>query len=264
MYELERFIGPYITRAYVVQSDGQQAAICYNASTYYMGRSQGFIKPSPYFFDDIWKKSGWDQDIRNAPHNIVRDFKVNNPNSELHGKWVIADSLQVVKAKYTDTMRYYFPMVMKVSTPGKHPIELWDPDQTIPGTLLGTAEQTWRKHYMIRLAETYLLRAEAYLGNGDLTNAAADINAVRRRANAPDVQPAEVDIDYIMDEQLRELHFETLRIFTLGRLGQFVDRVKKVNPIAGKTIGAHQNLWAIPFSEIQKNTGATLEQNPGY
>lgn len=264
MYELERFVGPYITRAYLLQSDGTKAAICYSPSTYYMGRSQGFSKPSPYFLQTIWENSGWNEDIRNAPHNIVRDIKVNNPNSEYHGKWVIADNLPVVKKANTDTMRYYYPMIMKVTTPENHPAEFWDADQSIPGTLLGTAEQTWRKHYMIRLAETYLLRAEAYLGMGDLTKAAEDINVVRRRAHAPDVEPANVDIDYIMDEQLRELHYETLRIFTMGRLGKFVDRVKRVNPIAGATIGDHQNLWAIPYSEINKNTGAALEQNPGY
>ena len=38
--------------------------------------------------------------------------------------------------------------------------------------------------YVFRLAETYLLRAEAYFWKGELANAAADINAVRTRAGA--------------------------------------------------------------------------------
>ena len=263
-YLLERFVGPFITRASIRESGGGTSAVCVLPSTYYMGRSQGFIRPSDYFFTTLWEKSGWDEDIRNAPHNIVRDFKVNNPASEHHGKWVEADNLPLVRTTNNDTMRYYYPMVMKLSTPEKHPMEFWDPDQTIPGTMLGSAQQTWRKHYMIRLADTYLLRAEAYLGKNDLTNAAADLNVVRRRAQAPDVLPEEVDLDYIMDEQLRELHFEKLRIFTLGRLGQLVERTRKVNPIVGANIGDHQTLFAIHFSEILKNTGAELEQNPGY
>ncbi|WP_319481846.1 RagB/SusD family nutrient uptake outer membrane protein [uncultured Draconibacterium sp.] len=263
-YELERFVGPYITRATVRQSDGTTATICRLPSTYYMGRSQGYVRPSDYFFTTLWEKSGWDEDIRNAPHNIVRDVKVNNPGSEYHGKWVYADNLPLVKETNVDSMRYFYPMIMKVTTPEKHPLEFWDTDQTIPGTMLGSAEQTWRKHYMIRLADTYLLRAEAYLGKGEKTNAAADINVVRSRANAPDVAAADVDIDYIMDEQLRELHFEKLRIFTLGRLGQLVERNRKVNPIVGANIGDHQDLFAIHYSEIQKNTEAELEQNPGY
>lgn len=263
-YQLERFVGPYITRANLREPNGGTSAVVALPSTYYMGRAQGFIRPSDYFLNDVWEKSGFEEDIRNAPHNIVRDFKVNNPGSAYHGQYIIADNLPIIKETNNDTMRFYYPMIMKLTTPERHPDEFWDPDQSIPGTLLGSVEQTWRKHYMIRLAETYLLRAEAYLGMGDLTQAAEDINVVRRRAQAPEVLPGEVDIDYIMDEQLRELHFETLRIFTLGRLGQIVERNREVNPIVGNNIGDHQNLWAIPFSEIQRNRGAELEQNPGY
>lgn len=263
-YLLERFVGPFITRAMLRQSNGKTAAVCVSPSTYYMGRSQGFMKPSPYFLKSVWNKSGWDTDLRNSSYNIVRDIKVNNPGSEFHGKWILADQLPVVQVSNDDTARFYYPMVMKVTTPEKHPAEFWDPNQTIPGTVLGTVQQTWRKHYMIRLAETYLLRAEAYLGSGDKIKAAADINEVRRRSNAPDVSSDDVDIDYIMDEQLRELSFETLRIFTLGRLNMFVERNRKVNPLVGAKIGDHQTVWAIPNSEIQKNTGAELEQNPGY
>tara|TARA_R110002049_G_scaffold3795_3_gene27542 strand:+ start:78487 stop:80244 length:1758 start_codon:yes stop_codon:yes gene_type:complete len=263
-YLLERFVGPFITRASVRESNGSTKTVVLLPSTYYMGRSQGFIRPSDYFLNELWEKSGFDQDIRNAPHNIVRDIKVNNPTSEHHGKYIMADNVPLVRTTNNDTMRFFYPMVMKVSTPENHPSEFWDADQTIPGTLLGSAQQTWRKHYMIRLADTYLLRAEAYLGNGDLINAAGDINTVRRRSHAPDVLPADVDIDYIMDEQLRELHFEKLRIFTLGRLGKIVDRNRQFNPIVGEYIGDHQNLWAIHFSEILKNTEAKLEQNPGY
>ena len=263
-YLLERFIGPFITRASIRESNGSTSSVCVLPNTYYMGRSQGFMRPSDYFLTTLWEKSGWDQDIRNAPHNIVRDVKVNNPSSAYHGKWVKADNLPLVKETNDDTMRYFFPMIMKVSTPEKHPAEFWDPDQTIPGTVLGTVQQTWRKHYMIRLADTYLLRAEAYLGKGDKDNAAESINVVRRRAKAPEVLPENVNIEYIMDEQLRELHYEKLRIFTLGRLGQIVERTRKVNPIVGAYIGDHQNLWAIHYSEILKNTEAKLEQNPGY
>jgi len=263
-YELERFVGPYITRAAVRQSDGTTATICRLPSAYYMGRSQVYVRPSDYFFTALWEQSGWDDDIRNAPHNIVRDVKVNNPGREYPGKWVYADNLPLVKETNVDSMRYFYAMIMKVTTPEKHPLEFWDTDQTIPCTMLGSAEQSWRNHYMMRLADTYLLRAEAYLGKGEKTNAAADINVVRSRANAPDVAAADVDIDYIMDEQLRELHFEKLRIFTLGRLGQLVERNRKVNPIVGANIGDHQDLFAIHYSEIQKNTEAELEQNPGY
>jgi hypothetical protein len=117
----------------------------------------------------------------------------------------------------------------------------------------------------MRLAETYLIRAEAHLGSGNTTLAAADINELRRRAGAPDVVPGDVDIDYILDERLRELHFEEFRLLTLTRLGKLVERARAHNPVfVGHSIQDYHNLWPIPFSEIEANTEAVLEQNPGY
>ena len=51
--------------------------------------------------------------------------------------------------------------------------------------------------YVIRLAETYLLLAEAYLNKGDKASAADAINVVRARAKAPLCTAADVTIDYI-------------------------------------------------------------------
>src|SRR5690606_2844577 len=59
--------------------------------------------------------------------------------------------------------------------------------------------------YIFRLAETYLLRAEAYFWKNELASAAMDINTVRARANAPLITAADVTIDYIFDERAREL-----------------------------------------------------------
>jgi starch-binding outer membrane protein, SusD/RagB family len=42
------------------------------------------------------------------------------------------------------------------------------------------------------------------------------------------------------------------------------DRVVAHNPFYGTKMEPRFNLWAIPIGEIQKNTGAKLEQNQGY
>lgn len=117
---------------------------------------------------------------------------------------------------------------------------------------------------MFRLAETYLLRAEAYIRKGDLANAAADINTIRARANANPIQPSDVDIDFLLDERMRELYGEELRMLTLCRMGKLAERNRKYNPKTGLTIEDYHNLWPIPYSEIERNVYATLEQNPGY
>ena len=123
----------------------------------------------------------------------------------------------------------------------------------------------------MRLAETYLLRAEAYLKAGSPGLAAADINKVRERANAPLIDGGDVDIDFILDERTRELHFEEFRTLTLKRTGKLVERVRANNPwYNGKfspeisTIDDYHSLWPIPAQEIERNSEAVLEQNPGY
>jgi hypothetical protein len=108
------------------------------------------------------------------------------------------------------------------------------------------------------------LRAEAYLGKGDKVKAAIDINVIRARAKATPVDAAKVDIDFILDERQRELYTEERRMFTLTRLGKLSDRNRMYNPYTGKTIADYHNLWPIPYSEIERNTTAKLEQNPGY
>lgn len=263
-YLWSRYLTPDLTKCNIYQSDGKIQPVLKNPNTYYNSRGQGFGGPTPYYYSTLWEKSGYYQDIRNSKTNIIRDVKINNPDNEYNGKWVEADNVPRVKNNESDTLRYWYPYPAKTITPGTDPAELWLADQSVPGSLTGSARYTFRKHYQMRLAETYLLRAEAYLGKGDVASAAADINVVRRRAKAPDVTPADVDIDYILDERLRELDFEELRHATLSRLNLLVDRTRRFNPTNAWCMKDHMNLVAIPFSEIQKNVEARLEQNPGY
>jgi starch-binding outer membrane protein, SusD/RagB family len=108
------------------------------------------------------------------------------------------------------------------------------------------------------------------LGAGDATKAAEDINTIRTRANAKAITPMDVSIDFILDERMRELGVEEKRRLTLNRLGLLYERTLKYcngHPTAahyGVDVAPHNNLFPIPYSEIERNTGAVLEQNPGY
>ena len=84
------------------------------------------------------------------------------------------------------------------------------------------------------------------------------------RVNAAPVAPADVIIDYSLDERLREFGVEEKRMLTLMRLGKWVDRVKRFNPFYGTQMQDHYNLWPIPGNESEQNRTAKLEQNPGY
>jgi len=191
----------------------------------------------------IWQ-SDWDNDIRNSEFNMQRRFYVNNPASSDYGN--------VVSPAPGDTVRRHFVYVQKANHPHGHP-QGYD-----------TGGRLYSDVYAIRMAETYLLRAEAYLNKGETDKAAADINVVRSRAGATPVNAAEVDIHYILDERARELLIEEPRRLTLARLGLLDERVKMYNPVSAPTIQDFHNLWPIPQTEIDANQGAELKQNTGY
>src|SRR5678816_4062466 len=95
--------------------------------------------------------------------------------------------------------------------------------------------RTYKDWYIMRLAETYLLKAEANMLKGDLAAAAADINVVRARAQATPVTAGDVNMDLILDERARELYGEEFRLNTLMRTGKLVEY-----PVSYTHLRAHE------------------------
>lgn len=252
-YMLERHHAPFIRN---VRINGETPFL-WPRSAYTGGRGIGWAVSTKYFANEIWE-SDFDNDIRNANHNFVREFTADNPNSSLFGQVFSADN----PPAGVNTDRDFYAYQSKVTTPFNHPAGLYDNSEL--GTLKSSAGATYTDQYMFRLAETYLLRAEAYLALNNTTAAANDINIVRSRSNASDVDPGDVDINYILDERMRELGVEEKRRLTLMRLGLLYDRVKDHNPYYADEILPKYNLWPIPAAEIERNIDAELEQNPGY
>jgi len=254
-YQMERHFAPQFINFRLPGSSVQP--FLYPISDYTGGRGIGWAIPTKYFSDGIWA-SDFNNDLRNAPFNFVREFKVTNPSHPRFGQTI---STITPPAGITVPRRDFYPFQSKVTTPGDHPDGMFENKAAL--LLKASAGATYADQYMFRLAETYLLRAEAYLGLNQLANAATDINAVRGRSNAANVLPANVNIDYILDERMRELGSEEKRRITLMRLGLVFDRVKRFNPYYTDILATY-NLWPIPASEIERNNGAKLEQNPGY
>ncbi len=223
------------------------------------GRGVGWGIPTKYFSNTIWEQSDWN-DMRNSNFNIVRKFKSDNPKSKFFGQILNTED---PPSGITVPTREWYAYSTKCTTPGQHPDALFVNKAT--GELSGNAGFTYTDQYFMRLAETYLIRAEASLGLGEKQKAADDINIIRARANAKLCTASEVTIDYILDERMRELGIEEKRRLTLGRLGQVYRRTVEIakNPLV-RNMSEKNNLWPIPFSEIERNYGAILEQNPGY
>jgi len=238
------------------------------------GRGVGWMRPTSHFLYGIWQDD-FDADIRNSSYNIIRDFQIDGvpEDSPDFGKWYVADGYKDRVTNFADTIRNWFPILKKVTiSEGDFPVEYFRRDASgnvlespLGGNLLlNASENLFRDYYLFRLAETYLLRAEAYHLKGDNPKAADDLNVLRARAQTFPIQAADVDIDFILDERLRELYGEELRMLTLTRMGKLYDRNVKYNQKSGLTIEEYHNLWPIPFSEIERNVFATIEQNPGY
>ena len=183
-------------------------------------------------------------DIRNSNYNIKRNWYYNNPGeTSLYGK----------KANITEqtwfSTKSLFPAITKF--------------------FYGRAENlgltgSYKDRVKFRLAETYLLLAEAYLGQGNPAKAADAVNEVRKRAGASVVGAGQMTMDFLLDERIRELVGEESRRFTLVRTNKLVDRVKLYNTaIKGKIMDYHA-LWPIPQSIIDANRDAVFPQNPGY
>ncbi len=120
-----------------------------------------------------------------------------------------------------------------------------------------------------RLAETYLIAAEANMMLGDNGTAMAHVNTVRTRAGAADI--VTVDQQAILDERARELAFEGQRFFTLKRMGIQV-LSHQITTYAGDEFykSEPRTNWKdhfinFPIAQIDlDNLGLSYPQNDGY
>ncbi len=108
--------------------------------------------------------------------------------------------------------------------------------------------------YVLRLAEVYLIRAEASGRSAGLP----DLNTLRESRGLADLTGADVPdstsfLNAVLDERRAELNFEGHRLFDLARTGN-----------VGSILGAGVNpIMPIPQREIE-GTNNIVKQNPGY
>ena len=109
---------------------------------------------------------------------------------------------------------------------------------------------------IFRLAEQYLIRAEARANQQNVSGALSDLNIIRRRANISeivDVASTQELLNLIADERRVELALEPHRWFDLIRTG-------KAESVLG--IKTYQTIFPIPYNDIQADKD--LVQNDNY
>lgn len=251
------------------------------------GRGIGRARGTSYHTKQIWDDPN---DLRHKKYNWMdmEDLVYNHPN--LKGKSAYYNQpLQLRDDEgnvlTTDTIRNWY---------GWPHYKIYNPDPRRTQPQGGSYD--W---YVFRLAETYLLRAEAYWWKGNVGLAMQDVNAVRTRAGAaPYTDQSSFDIGTILDERARELFWEEPRKTELSRIaflfaqtGEpyrgksysessfgtdnfYYDRIMETTDFYNQGVQANNGqeytmspyhvLWPIPQAAISTNTKGVLNQNFGY
>lgn len=124
---------------------------------------------------------------------------------------------------------------------------------------------------MFRLADAYLMYAEAVLrgGGGTRAQALTYVNALRQRAfggTSGNITDAQLTLDFILAERLRELLWEGHRRTDLIRFNRFTGGAYiwawKGGVAPGRATETFRNLYPLPANELVANPN--LKQNPGY
>lgn len=284
--------GTYSLRSYtpsywkVLDATGNRATNWNTSSGDTLGIGNGDVRTNEWFQFWLWNDDTykWDNtpDLRRAPNNWVE---------------MLRETAEIITVREGSpnfgeplSKLYYKSLADTIDTWWSWPhYKLWVPSPNHHQPHGGQGD--W---YIFRLAETYLLRAEAYFWKGQNDLAAADVNEVRDRAKAPLISPDDLTIDYIFDERARELyaeeprHTEMVRVsFIYAKLNRdgysladinnknwYHDRLMAVNyyyqepkySFWGNTATIYPNhiLWPIPQSVITANTLGVINQNYGY
>ena len=178
------------------------------------GRGQGFSRITNYAQYEVWNFKGEidRQDYRHKPGNWFDMNYLLYDNPDLKGTSWYMKPLQLWyngTLLCKDTIRCWFG----------YPIyKMWTYDKNKPHRQDGGQADM----YVYRLAEVYLLRAEARVWLGNYSGAADDINIIRQRANAKGMYTANdvrtAGIGAVLDERARELYGEEFRHDELVRI----------------------------------------------
>lgn len=234
-----------------------------------------------------------------------RTINQNSQGSNLHNAWYNGNPT-TAGAPYYEISRALFNKLATADTRYRtmvSPVSVIDPNYaTAPdvrnsdillinkhgGTLTGTA--TWAQTAdngnnndikIMRLAEMYMIKAEARTSAGDLPGAATAVKALLdKRYNVAQPLPVYADATAawkgILDERRKEFAFEGYRFIDLKRLGTLANSGIDRHPADYQSTTANypggnpSNLpltsykWALPIPASETNVNNAIQQNPGY
>ncbi|MDC6384965.1 RagB/SusD family nutrient uptake outer membrane protein [Flagellimonas taeanensis] len=222
------------------------------------GAGAGFISLNQYMIDLLNEDP---DDKRKNNTYYIFEYAYNDETALPPGKQ-LGDPLDLYENSETDQNE--FMLYYRRQNPGV--LKFFDE----------TVEPTDRNHYknimIYRLAETYLVGAEAHMMLNNTPKALEYLNKVRERANTDPVNT--IDLQAILDEEARELAFEGQRWFTLKRTGKLYeflldhmnnDNMNESYPEGNPKVLLREYMqnWPIPQQQMDL-LGPSYPQNDGY
>lgn len=160
--------------------------------------------------------------------------------------------------------------------PGDQRKTIWTASVAVSGTTYfypfkyrvnNTTTPTQEFINVFRLAEIYLIRAEARGFNNNFSGASDDLNIVRTRAGLPDITVTDEAglLNAVLHERQTELFLEWgHRWFDLKRTEKLDEVMEQVSATKGGDWASFKALEPIPATELIAAPGLTGHQNPGY
>ncbi len=210
------------------------------AGVEYGGRGVGIVSATEYWLDNFETN-----DTRGQMPNVQKVIKINDPRNANFG-------VTVMDWNHKELYDYENIRLRPHATKWN-----WEGINSDNST-------TERNIYMFRLSETYLILAEAQMMQNKPGEAVANINIVRKRAGASEVQANQVTIDFILEERARELFGEVSRRADLVRTDKYVERTRLYNEQCGTAVEDKFKLLPLPQAQIDLNTENPLTNNPGW
>lgn len=224
-----RIFTPLYNSANLKSPDGKNALDLYarNNSNYRadldfgraVGRGIGTIRPTSFAQKGMWVVNGV-EDIDDLRHNSrvgnwvkMDSLKYGTNTTTYRGQKLMLYHPTTNALLCVDTVRSWFewPHYKVFITDVEAEANLGANAYT------GATKGSVGDWYLYRLAETYLLRAEAEFYSGDIASATSDVNEIRKRAGCTQLYST-VTIGDIMSERGRELYLEEWRHMELSRV----------------------------------------------
>jgi len=225
------------------------------------GRGKSYFAPTKWWIDSYEETDDRAQNYILRTSFILQTKEENNKGYTGTGE-LPADKLPA-GYNYGDTIWCKWD---KDITAARFKVNDWPYSRKAEGTstIDVQADFAWTDQIYIRLADTYLLKAEAQYKLGDAPSAAETINVIRNRSHATPITAEDVNIDYILDERSRELFIEEERRMTLLRTRKWFERTQLYNKFGGELITLRDTIFPIPQDVIDANLTKPFPQNPGY